>query len=46
MSDNGIVVGFKRGYHCSNCGKVIRIAIFKGGLWCSENCRKVLAGEK
>lgn len=30
---------------CDNCGKSIRIAIFKGTGHCSENCRKKLAGE-
>lgn len=39
-----IVVGYKHGYHCSHCGKVIKISIFKGTDFCSDNCRK-LAGK-
>lgn len=27
---------------CSNCGNKIAIQIFKGGRWCSDNCRKAL----
>lgn len=27
---------------CKNCGKIIRVSIFRGGDWCSENCRKAL----
>ena len=32
--------------NCKNCGKEIGVAIFKGGDWCSDDCRKELAGEK
>jgi ribosomal protein L37AE/L43A len=28
---------------CKNCGNKIEIAIFKGGDWCSDDCRKALA---
>lgn len=31
--------------HCRNCGNPILIAIFKGGDWCSETCRKILKKE-
>lgn len=27
---------------CKNCGNKIQVSIFKGGDWCSENCRKAL----
>ena len=27
---------------CKNCLRPIGIAIFKGGLWCCDNCRKAL----
>lgn len=27
---------------CQNCGQPIRISIFKGTAWCSEDCRKAL----
>jgi hypothetical protein len=30
---------------CKACGNLILVTIFKGGDWCSEYCRKVLAGE-
>jgi hypothetical protein len=30
---------------CNNCGKKIEVAIFKGSGHCSDDCRKVLAGE-
>lgn len=30
---------------CKCCGERIRIAINQGGDYCSELCRKVLAGE-
>lgn len=30
---------------CANCGAEIRVTIFRGMNYCSENCRKVLAGE-
>lgn len=32
---------FPRGF-CQNCGDEIRIAIFKGGDWCCDDCRKAL----
>jgi hypothetical protein len=28
---------------CQNCKQQIRIAIFRGSGYCSENCRKALA---
>ena len=28
--------------HCENCGGPIVITIFKGGRWCSDDCRKEL----
>ena len=31
---------------CSNCGKEVNIAIFKGTGLCSENCRKEMLGEE
>lgn len=31
---------------CNNCGKQIQVAIFRNSGYCSENCRKILAGEK
>lgn len=27
---------------CENCGNEIQVAIFKGGRWCSDDCRKAL----
>lgn len=30
------------GLTCQNCGGPIRIAIFRGGAWCSDDCRKEL----
>lgn len=27
---------------CEVCGQEIKVAIFKGGHWCSERCRKGL----
>lgn len=30
---------------CKNCGRPIRISIFKGGDWCSELCRKALVNK-
>lgn len=31
--------------NCKNCGNEIKTAIFKGGEWCSDDCRKQLSGE-
>lgn len=31
--------------HCGICGVEIKVSIFKGTGWCSEDCRKVLKGE-
>lgn len=31
---------------CKVCNKPIKIAIFKGGLWCSDKHRKIYQGEK
>lgn len=31
---------------CKNCGRLIHISIFKGGDWCSENCRKALVARE
>lgn len=28
--------------YCRNCGRPIRVIIFRGGEYCSENCRKAL----
>lgn len=28
-----------------NCGNEIKVSIFKGTGWCSEDCRKELTGE-
>jgi len=30
---------------CKNCGRDIRIMIYRGGDWCSDDCRKVLLGK-
>jgi hypothetical protein len=30
---------------CKNCGREIRVQIFKGGDWCSGDCRKALLGQ-
>lgn len=30
---------------CKNCGKDIKVMIFRGGDWCSDYCRKVLLGK-
>ena len=30
---------------CRTCGFPIRVSIFKGAHYCSENCRKLAAGE-
>lgn len=30
---------------CKHCRKPIKISIFKGGDWCSEDCRKALLGK-
>lgn len=30
---------------CKNCDNEIGVAIFKGGDWCSDDCRKQLQGE-
>lgn len=35
-------LGWKvRGY-CGNCGNKILVAIFRGGVYCSDDCRKAL----
>lgn len=31
--------------NCENCGKTIKVAIFKGTGHCSDDCRKTLMGE-
>lgn len=31
--------------HCGICGKEIKVSIFRGTGWCSEEHRKELAGE-
>jgi hypothetical protein len=31
---------------CLNCGREIRIQIFRGGDWCSDDCRKALLGRE
>lgn len=31
---------------CANCGKDTQVSIFRNSGYCSENCRKILAGEK
>lgn len=28
--------------NCKNCGNEIKIQIFKGEDWCSDNCRKAI----
>lgn len=30
---------------CKNCGREIRVMIFRGGDWCSDHCRKALLGK-
>ena len=30
---------------CKVCGQETRIAIFKGGDWCCDDCRKIFQGE-
>lgn len=30
---------------CKNCGREIRVMIFRGGDWCSDYCRKALLGK-
>lgn len=27
---------------CQNCGRDIKVAIYKGTEWCSNNCRKTI----
>lgn len=34
--------GIIPGIHCRYCGSEIKVAIFKGGDYCSDNCRKAL----
>lgn len=31
---------------CLNCGREIRVMIFRGGDWCSDDCRKALLGRE
>lgn len=30
---------------CMNCGRDIKVMIFRGGPWCSDDCRKEIQGK-